>query len=331
MKTDGLKTVIMVAILFISIQIVHSEVSPGNIQQSVRKAVDFLSIQQEANGDFPSRVCRTINGEGCRIHKGSVFSTTFVLYSLQFFPLTEKTGTMLEKGRAFIDSKREAGDLWRFCGTLIDHDLDDISCASFHLESLGYLLENKELIYDNRDENNIFKTWIRPGEINHNDIEGVVNANVLLYLGENNKTIAACNWIVNAIKSGRENEILTYYPDSAVLYYTLSRAFFQKRLPCVAQAVPFLIVKINEMIPQYIEKNDYLNTAFLLNALLNLGCDVKAIAYHADFFVEHQQESGSWESSVFFMAVDLPKAPSAYFFSKLVTTALAAEFLSRIK
>lgn len=324
-------TVICIAVFFVPVSIVQSDVSQGNIEQAIRKAAAFLHAQQKTNGDFPSRVCRTVNGKGCRIHKGSVFSTTFVLYSLQFVPLTEKTGTMLEKGRAFIDSKRNAGDLWRFCGTIIDHDLDDISCASYHLESLGYALENKKQLYDNRDENNIFKTWIRQKKTDHNDIDGVVNANVLLYLGENKETVDACEWIINAVKSGKEKNILTYYPDSAVLFYTLSRAFFQKGLSCVEQAVPMLIVKISEKVPQYIEHHDFLNAAFLLNALLNLGYDSKSLKKHADFFVKHQTESGSWESSLFFMAVDLPKAPSAYFSSESVTTALTAEFLCRIR
>jgi len=331
LKKNGLITVICIAIVFVSVSIVQSEVSSGNIEQAIRRAEAFLYAQQEPNGDFPSRVCRTVNGEGCRIHKGSVFSTTFVLYSLQFLPVTEKRRRMLKKGHTFIDSKRQPGDLWRFCGTIIDYDLDDISCASYLLESLGYALENKKQIYDNRDENNIFKTWIRQKETDHNDIEGVVNANALLYLGENKETVDACNWIVNAVKSGKEDDILTYYPDSAVLFYTLSRAFFQKGLPCVEQAVPLLIVKISEKIPQYIEQHDFLNAALLLNALLNLGYDVKALKNYADFFVEHQAERGSWESSLFFMAVDLPKAPSSYFFSESVTTALTAEFLYRIR
>jgi hypothetical protein len=48
----------------------------------------------------------------------------------------------------------------------------------------------------------VFKTWIRAEGLS-NDIDTVVNANVLLYLGEQAKTAAACNALVRVVHEDR--------------------------------------------------------------------------------------------------------------------------------
>jgi len=300
------------------------------IEQSVGKATMFIEKSQQGNGDIPSKVCKDPKQIKCMTHKGSVFSTTFILYSLNFLKEIGPVEKIIAKGLSFIDSKKEKDDLWRFWGSRIDPDLDDTSCSSFLFKAEKKNLINSEMIYRNRDGSGVFKTWVRKEQ--QNDIEGVVNANVLLYLGENEKTTPACNWIVKAILEGRDDDILHYYSDKAVLFYTLSRAYDQHKLKCVKKDKPLIIELVRKDLEKYKKDKDYLNLAFSLNALLNFGLNKNDLQKYVEFFLNGQNKDGSWDSSLFFLAVDLPvKKPSSYFFSKEVTTALVGEFLFRVK
>lgn len=297
------------------------------INESIEKAVRYLENQQETSGDFPSKVCNTLKKERCNIHLDSTFSTTFVVYSLDLSPENETAKKLSKKGTDFIINQKSDDDLWRFWGDKIDYDLDAISCAAYLLDSKGHTLKNRETLYNNRDSTGVFKTWIRDKE--KNDLEGVVNANVLLYLGENERTIPACEWILSAIKNGTENDILFYYPESPILFYTLSRAYKAHNFNCIKKELPLLRSKIKKVLPIYGNKKDYLNVAFLLNALLNFEGRPQEVLGYTSFFIENQNSDGSWNESLFFVGVEPPAQPSSYFYSDAVTTALVFEFLGK--
>lgn len=298
------------------------------ISESIDRALTYLENRQERNGDFPSLVCRDYQRKKCMDHKGSVFSTTFVVHSVNKIK-NKRVEKIASKGLDFIRSKKEKGDIWRFWGTRIDPDLDDTSCSSYLISKNGEKLNNKDVILNNRNEKGLFNTWIRKSEVN--DAEGVVNANVLMYLGENIHTVKACRWIVSNLLSGKGKELVHYYPDVPVLFYTISRAHSIHDFECVRKHVPVLVEKAAEMIEGYVKKNDFLNVAFLLNTLLNFNVSGKELKQYSRFFIKGQNSDGSWKSSLFFLALDPPETvSSSYFYSENATTALVLEFLSGV-
>ncbi|MGI6393804.1 MAG: hypothetical protein ACOX2F_03565 [bacterium] len=297
------------------------------IEQKIESGINFLSLKQQRNGEFASFSCSSPDKKECFPHKGSIFISTFILYSLNFVKDNATARTIIKKGTDYIKSKREKGDLWRFWGDKIDHDLDDTSCASFILELDKEPLFNKSTIYSNRNQEGLFKTWIRERE--KNDVDGVVNTNVLLYLGEDKMTIPACNALVNAVIEEREREINYYYPEIAVFYYTLSRAYFEKQLKCVEKGIPVIVKKIENMLNSKEFENDAMVKAMLLNGLLNFKKWSKTMDASAKMFLKIDFSSSSLVKSPFFVAGEPPDKPSFYYFSNETAVALVVEFLKR--
>ena len=103
-------------------------------------------------------------------------------------------------------------------GKRIEPDLDDTSLLSFVLRrhhphvALG---SNVEAILASRNRDGLFHTWLRPPD-QSNDVDAVVNANVVLHLGERKETAAACDFLRACVLSGQEAGSYWYYVDDSV-------------------------------------------------------------------------------------------------------------------
>ena len=111
----------------------------------------------------------------------------------------------------------EEPGIWRYWasrqGTVIDPDLDSTCCAAYALwgaQQKEPYVSNVERILTNRDTRGRFKTWLR-GTRSRNDVDAVINANALLYLGDRGETADAKQFLIDAISDGREREMLWYY------------------------------------------------------------------------------------------------------------------------
>jgi len=299
----------------------------NRIEYKIEEGIDILLSRQEQNGEFTSVSCKSPDRKQCSVHKGSVFISTFILYSLNFVKSNSKAQAIVKKGKDFVQSKMEAGDLWRFWGNRIDYDLDDTSCSSFILELSDKSLLNKDKIYSNRDQKGLFKTWIR--ESGKNDVDGVVNANVLLYLGENRKTIPACSALVDAVIENNEFSLNYYYPDIAFFYYTLSRAYFEKQMKCIEKGIPVIVTKVENMLNESISDNDVMRTAVLLNTLLNFRKYSNLMDVSAKKLLETNLHEISLAKKPFFVAGEPPDEPSFFYFSNETVIASLIEFFKR--
>jgi len=299
------------------------------IEHKIEEGIDILLSRQEQNGEFTSVSCKSPDRKQCSVHKGSVFISTFILYSLNFVKSNSKAQAIVKKGANFVQSKMEDGDLWRFWGNRIDYDLDDTSCSSFILELSDKSLLNKDKIYSNMDQKGLFKTWIR--ESGKNDVDGVVNANVLLYLGENRKTIPACSALVDAVIENNEFSLNYYYPDIAFFYYTLSRAYFEKQMKCIEKGIPVIVTKVENMLNESISDNDVMRTAVLLNTLLNFKEYSNLMDVSAKKLLETNLHEISLAKKPFFVAGEPPDEPSFFYFSNETVIASLIEFFKRYK
>src|SRR5262249_60510336 len=110
-------------------------------------------------------------------------------------------------------------------GQRIEPDLDVTACVSAVLVRNGYLLFDVNLpgLLRYRDEHGRFLTWVRRGD--RNDVDSVVNANVLSYLGDRPETRAACDYLHTLAVEGAEAESSWYDARSAALERAVSRAW----------------------------------------------------------------------------------------------------------
>lgn len=231
------------------------------LQAEVRAALDaataFLERQQLASGEFtvlastdPALV------QGCTPDP-SVFPTAVITHCLSFWRPAAK---LAARAQQFLLSEQDANGLWRHWTRrhrhyrLIPPDLDDTCCASAALAGVtDHLRSNRQLVLANRDPTGLFFTWFAPrlqwsspdliklmlaqlrrplalylffkhSSAAPNDIDAVVNANTLFYLGEFPGREVVVAQLLDILRQGRECECDKWYSNPFVVWYFFARA-----------------------------------------------------------------------------------------------------------
>ncbi|HYF44669.1 MAG TPA: prenyltransferase/squalene oxidase repeat-containing protein, partial [Acidimicrobiales bacterium] len=197
-----------------------------DIEAAVGRAIQFLLAEQRPSGEFPS-VAAFLGDDPDWEDDTLTFVTALVTLALERVD-DERALEMMRGARSFLEREREPGGQWRYWSH--DHprhdftppDADDTACASMALERSGTSTrENVPLLLANRDRAGRFYTWLvlhRPWprsprvwwglrrelagrrrraelwdttEAEFDDVDGVVNANVVRYLGDDAPPAAA--------------------------------------------------------------------------------------------------------------------------------------------
>ena len=305
------------------------------VSAAVERGIGFLAAEQLADGEFPS-----FEREGSKDAPGtpgsSPFVTTFALYALSLTG-AEAATTIVERGAAFLMDVQEAPGLWRYwtkrSHRKIDPDLDDTCCASWVLRWLGtpgLELANEAAILANRAPSGLFRTWVRPPDA-PNDLDSVVNANVLLYLGERAETAQAREILVQSINRGMEESTYYYYLDPIALYYMVSRAYVHgaRGLERCREAV------LRKTLARQGGDGgwgDALLTGLALCTLCNYGlAQSPEVARGTRQLAATQHPDGGWGDHLFY-AGPLPPAPHSYWYSSpALTAAVCIEALCKAR
>ncbi|MDA2926463.1 terpene cyclase/mutase family protein [Acidobacteria bacterium AH-259-G07] len=306
-----------------------SETSQTEVVIGLRKAIDFLFRSQLPSGEF-----RTYSSRDPELLKGcvvesSVFGTSCVLYGLEFvaYPSVEH---MRKKGFNFLTEEAEAPGVWRFwtstSGKRIPPDLDVTCCASFVLKKCHpHILwgSNLKAILSNRNEEGLFYTWMMARK-DQNDVDSVVNANVLLYLGEREETKPAMRYLNHSVLTDQVEKTLHYYVDDFSLYYAMSRAFFNGTTG-LKESAEALITKLSKRQRGNGSFGNELQTAMAICSMLNLGCiQGDRLDMAVRWLLKQQGDGGAWPRLPFF------KDPLHYYYgSEEITTAFCVEALAR--
>jgi hypothetical protein len=295
---------------------------------SVRRGLRFLYDHQHPSGEFrtyasPSEKMRVTAFDS------SVFVTTFVLYSIAFIDCPLVT-TMTKKAISFLTEEMGDSGLFRYYTSKntnsIGFDLDDTACASVALQQSHLLVAgggNVEYFLENRNEAGLFYTWIGD-PAPENDIDSVVNANVVFYLGDRDETRGACRYLIDTIQSGRESDSYRYYLDDMTLYYAVSRAYAHgaSSLGGAKQAITEKVLLRSKDDGSF---GDELATACAVCSLVNFEYEgVKRLRDAARYVEEHQSANGSWRRVAMFCQ------PGRYYGSHELTTALCLEALTHV-
>jgi hypothetical protein len=225
--------------------------------EAIQRGLAFLAAAQRPSGEFPVFASTVASlASGCEPDP-SVFPTALVTHSLSFCP---DAAPLRRRGAAFLKSEMDRFGLWRHWNHDHPHhrqlppDLDDTSCASLALaEAREVFPDSRPLLLANRDPAGLFYTWIVPRlawtgprhmavtvrQLAHlptlwlffrrtsaapSDVDAVVNANTLLYLGDFPGDGAVVDFLVRAIEEDREAACDKWYENEFVLWYFLSRA-----------------------------------------------------------------------------------------------------------
>jgi hypothetical protein len=295
---------------------------------SVRRGMRFLYDHQLPYGEF-----RTYASPSTRMLvtslDSSVFVTTFVLHGIARIDSPFVT-TMTEKAISFLREELRGPGLFQYY-TLrntnsIGYDLDDTACASVALQQSHALVidgRNIEYFIENRNEAGLFYTWVGGAAV-ENDVDSIVNANVVFYLGDRDETRSACRYLIDTIESNRESDSYRHYLDDMTLYYAVSRAYAHGT-SSLGGAREAIIEKILRRSRDDGSFGDVLATTCAVCSLANFRYDgVERLTDAARYLQEQQSANGSWRRMAMYFQ------PGRYYGSEELTTGLCIEALTHV-
>jgi hypothetical protein len=205
--------------------------SPG--ERAIGRAIAFLERRQLPSGELP------VLASGTR--DPSIFPTAVMAHSLSFAPGAQ---TIRDRALDFLHSEMDPRGLWKHWprehsrSRELPPDLDDTSCASAVLARAGRPFpDNRKLLLANRNGDGLFYTWklthrelrhplvlwslFRCGTAKPFDVDAVVNANVVFYLGAIPEVI---EHLLRVLRENRETSCDKWYDNPFVVWYFFSRA-----------------------------------------------------------------------------------------------------------
>ena len=231
----------------------------NDLEQAIAQGIDCLHAAQLPSGTFQIFCSpHPLLEEKCEPDY-STFQTAQISYCLNFTK-SDRVEEIVRKAIRFLVSTMQDGCVWRYtCSPNPDYlppDVDDTACISFLLRRHGVSFpDNTGVILGNRDSRGLFYTWILPRltlttrmsywrvalrqllkmrqlywfytvtECKQNDVDLVVNANVLHYLGERPETAPIIRYLIQIIEEQAEETCDKYYADRFNFYYFLSRNY----------------------------------------------------------------------------------------------------------
>jgi hypothetical protein len=297
---------------------------------AVRRGLRFLHDNQLPYGEFRTYASPSIDMRRT-FFDSSIFATTFVLHSVARID-HPYVAAITNKAISFLAEEMCGLGLFQYFTSKnvrsIDFDLDCTACASVALQrthpfiTRGY---NVRYFVENRNEAGLFYTWVG-NAASTNSVDSVVNANVVLYLGDREETRSACRYLVDTIKSGHESESHQYYLDNVALYYAVSRAY-ARGASSLGEAREAVIEKILRSSKDDGSFGNELTTACAVCSLANFEYDgVTRLRDGATYLEGQQGADGSWRRAPMWMAVF--RGSRLYFGSEELTTALCLEALT---
>ena len=167
----------------------------------------------------------------------------------------------------------------------------------------------------------------RSSEAAPNDVDCVVNANVLLYLGESAETDPAIDYLIDTVRRHREGECDKWHRRPLSVYYMLSRAYFNgaRRLGVVRDLV---IERIRALGRRAGGFGNELESALGACALLNVDAAPSELDRSVEYLLDTQDRSGAWPKTPLYWGG--PKKMYGWG-SEELTTALCVEALARYR
>jgi hypothetical protein len=302
----------------------------NGLEAGVERGLEFLRRSQLPSGEFKVYMSPDLNLERDCVFDSSPFPAALIAYALDSAD-PAAVGDILDKALGFLLSEMEGPGLWRYWTkrhqghSAIPHDLDDTACASFVLRRHGVPFpSNLKFIFANRTPEGLFYTWVtarwplppvpsywrvvlgqwlhalkvyyfwKTGEAVRHDVDGVVNANVLFYVGERPETSPVIDYLLDVFRRGEEGRCDGWYANRFMFYYAVSRNFHAgvAALGVVRDESVARIVGAAE--PDGSIGGSVLNTALAACALLYWRSSPPELERAVRFLLAAQREDGSW-------------------------------------
>ncbi len=305
------------------------------IRRAIERGVAFLESAQLPSGEIPIELSPTAEMTGECVREPVVFPAAVAARVLAIAPPAERVRS---RAIEFLLREMEPGGLWRHPSSeKPDHyytplDVDDTSIASSALLAAGRQFpDNRRHILANRERSGLFRTWIvrwwrhprmtyrffryiaEPG-----DVDSVVNANVIYYLGDRKETRPAIAHLLAVLRSQREMASTIWYGSRFTVWYFFSHALRE------------IAPEAGELIVPRVEVTAPINALELAMATSTLQLWNRMP--DAAPLLDAQLPSGAWPRAGFYhmgqrRMETQPKTP--WWGSEALTTVFAVEALAR--
>ena len=311
----------------------------ATIHRAIERGVAFLESAQLPSGEIPIETSPTPEMSGDCVRDPVVFTTALAARALS---ITSSATRVRSLALDFLTREMEPDGLWRYPSREHpghDHiplDVDDTSIASAALEAAGRRFpNNRALLLANRNRRGLFRTWIvrwwpHPRKIyrffrhttaNLGDVDAVINANVVIYLGMCKETRPAIADMLGILRAEREMMSTKWYESRFTVWYFFSHALRE----IAPEAGEMIVPRVEAATPR-----NALELALAASTLLlwNREPDIQAL-------IDAQLPSGAWPRAGFYHAGlarisrnEFQPTPP-WWGSEALTTVLAVEALSR--
>lgn len=340
-------------------------VSPAALDDAIARGVAYLHQHQYPNGEFCAYCSPDAPMQEWCLPDSSIFPTALIahcLLCLADHPAAEET---LAKAAAFLQYQMHPGGLWNHFTVLhrlrriCPLDVDDTACVSDFLRARGFdtpYPANVPLLLANRDHRGLFYTWFllrlrwqtnrthwrvtlpelrRPlqslafwlgGEGSRRDVDGVVNANVLYYLGDIPETQPVITWLLRIIAEQQEGDCDVWYRDTHMVYYFLSRNYFRGITQLEPARQPVIDRILAAAKPDGRLGDTVVDTALAVCSLLNWRVAPPELGPAVAFLLRTQGAPGEWPRWLVYYGG--PKRLLGWG-SEEITTAFCLEALAR--
>jgi hypothetical protein len=331
----------------------------------IDRALDYLMRAQLASGQFPMAYSAHGGAPGTADSRPelSPFCTSHIAESLAFVA-DQRATLMIERSIQFLRAQMVRGGLWRYwckdapLHSQIPPDADDTACISDVLLRLGHQpVNNRDLLIANRNRDGLFYTWMVPrfdGALDarwwwivltditvgrlfsfwhagarRDDVDSVVNANVLRYLGLQAETARVVPWLREIAERGAEESSDRWYRSRAAFYHAVSR--------CHASGIAGLGDLSERMLVSFAAVtdrdgmigSDALQTAMALCAMINFGVPLEGHEMSFQYLASSQMDDGGWGAYPIYH--DGRAQPRISWSSREVTTAFCVEVMARAR
>lgn len=309
--------------------------SLANVRNAIGRGFDFLEATVDADGSWPSAMFMNPELTGTPRWECAPFVAALGCLSLRECPGT-RSERLRDRTRAYLLSIMEYPGVWRYWPSL-PPDLDDTAVCSLAVGEHPWLALGHTLptVYRKRDGEGRFRTWMAKGDgtSQWDDIDSVVNANVVVWLGDRAQTAGAQRWLRTLLDDHCEVGSSWYYYHPMDLYAALSRLGPE---PMGVDGVfrglgAVLAARIMSCRDPSGNFADEQRTAQAFSALDRLQAWPAAseTARAARYLLETQRVDGSWPSGLVWQGPPPPNPPSVGFVSEALITAYCMESLAR--
>ncbi|HEX8282929.1 MAG TPA: hypothetical protein VF588_06220 [Pyrinomonadaceae bacterium] len=337
---------------------------PTTLDEGIRRGLDFLRREQLPTGEFRCLMSTDNSMERDCVEDSSPFPTALIAYSLGFAG-EDVAGGMLEKCVGFFLAEMEGPGLWRYWTkrhryhSIIPFDLDDVACVSLVLRRRGVAFpSNERLVFANRSAAGLFYTWMTPrwpmpalasywrvvlrqwlkpvksyyfwklNESERGDVDCVVNANVLFYVGGGAATRAVVDYLIEVFRRGEEGCCDKWHLNPFTFQYVVSRNFeagVSALGPIRDEAVARIVAAAR---PDGSIGDNPLETALAACALMSWGVAPAELERAVGFLLGAQREGGDWPRAALYYG-----GPKKYYGwgSEEMTTGFCLEALMRFR